>query len=184
MTATSHSALEFAVSRLRWCLNQPLFCDGQDWGASVYRALEQFSEALERHIDFLERVDGPLAQIADPSLLPFTLEAKRARDLRGRHNRLREQVQAVRLQFRDALVLFPCNSGVPEDGIADAHAFRLYGILGSPATSVLDAIEDYQAAEASLLGGTQDTLEVFKRGNSSATSGEPGERFGSRGMAR
>jgi hypothetical protein len=61
MTATSHSALDFAVSRLRWCLNQPLVCGGRDWGACVYRALKQFGEALERHIDSLERADGPLA---------------------------------------------------------------------------------------------------------------------------
>src|SRR5262249_8961328 len=101
MIATSHSALEFAVSRLRWCLNKPLVCGGRDWGACVYRALQQLGEALEHHVDLLESDDGPLEQIADSSLLPFTLEAKRVNELRGRHKALREQIQVMSLQFRD-----------------------------------------------------------------------------------
>jgi hypothetical protein len=176
--------LEFAVSRLRWCLNQPLVCGGRDWGACVYRALQQLGEGLERQVELLEGADGLLAQIADPSLLPFTEEAKRARELRAQYNRLRQQIQAVSIQFRDALLLFPCDSGVPEDGIADARAFRLYGVLGCCAADVLNAVEEYRTAEASLLGATQETPEVFGNNNSTAARTEPGGRLGAWRTAR
>jgi hypothetical protein len=155
MIATSSSTLEFAVARLRWCLNKPLVCGGRDWGACVYRALERLGEAFEHHVDFLESDVGPLEQIADSSLLPFALEAKGVSELRGRHKTLRERIQIVSLQFRDALLLFPCHAAVPADDIADARAFRLYGVLGSCAADVLHAVEDYCAAEASLLGNGQ-----------------------------
>jgi hypothetical protein len=161
MIATSHSALEFAVSRLRWCLNKPLVCGGRDWGACVYRALQRLGDAFEQHVDFLEASDGPLAQLADPTLLPFTQEAHRVRDLRDWHTQLREQIQIVTHQFRDALLLFPCDSVVPEDAIADARAYRLYGVLGSCATDLLHAVEACQKEEALLLWGKRDNSNSF-----------------------
>src|SRR5262249_60541256 len=100
--------------------------------------------------DYLEIDNGQLTEIADPGLLPFTLEARRVRELRGRHQRLREQIQVVSLEFRDALLLFSCDSEVPQDAIADARAYRLYGVLGSCAADVLSALEEYRVAEAAL----------------------------------
>jgi hypothetical protein len=175
MTATSDSALEFAVLRLRWCLNKPLVCGGRDWGACVYRALVRLGEAFEGHLDHLDGPAGPLAQFADPSYRPFTPEAKRVSELRRDCERLREQIQLVSLQFRDAMLLFPCGSKAPADAIADARAYRLYGVLGSCAVEVLEALEKYRLAVASLLKGTQDSPAAIGQHVTSGTEQRPSQ---------
>jgi hypothetical protein len=148
---------EFASGRLRWCLEQPLVYGGQDWAARVARALEQVSEAFERHVASLEGRDGPLAQIADPDHLPFSEEARAIASLRERQQALRNQIRAVGVQFEDALLLFPprIESDSPPHALAAARAFRLFGILGSCARDLLDALEGYRAAEKRLLLGAQ-----------------------------
>src|SRR5262249_14035127 len=75
--STLHQAqLHFALARLRWRLDQPLACGGCDWGLQMARALEQFRQAFDQRVAFLESPKGPLVQIADPELLPLTTEAQ------------------------------------------------------------------------------------------------------------
>jgi hypothetical protein len=156
MTASSQIQLEFAVKRLHWCLEQPLVCGGQEWAVRVLRALEQLGEAFQKHVHYLESSEGPLEQIAEPGLLPFTAEAKRVGDFRAQCQRLCGRINAVTLQVRNAFLMFPADEASPADLIANARAFRLFGILRSCATDLADALDAQGREEATLLGEKAD----------------------------
>jgi hypothetical protein len=152
MTASTQSLFEFAAKRLRWCLEQPLVCGGHAWGARVVRALEQLSEAYEKRVRLLESPGGPLEQIAEPGLLPFTAHAMRVSEFRGYCQRLRDRIMAITVQFRNAVSLFPADEAGPTDALADARAFRLFGVLRSFAMDLAEALDAYRTAEARILG--------------------------------
>jgi len=96
-----------------------------------------------------------LEQIAEPGLLPFSAEARRVSDFRNHCQRLRGRIKAVTAQFRNALLMFPTDAAEPTDAIADARAFRLFGILRCCASDLADALDAYRTAEANLLGAAE-----------------------------
>jgi hypothetical protein len=82
------------------------------------------------------------------------MEARRVACLRQQQQALREQAQAVSVQFHDALRLFPPHSDAADrqDPLADARAVRLFGVLRCCAENLLGALEACQTAEDALLG--------------------------------
>jgi hypothetical protein len=156
MRQTSVASLEFLVSHLRWCLAQPLDGDPRAWAVRVSRAVDQVDETFTGHIELLDAPGGPLSQIADPCLFPFTAEAQHVRRLRRQHTAFRTQLHCAAGLLRDCLLLFTPppevspTSGAPAD-LAEARALRMFGIVGSVLGDLARELEIHLDTEKALL---------------------------------
>jgi hypothetical protein len=154
MHPTGQPEFEFALDLLHWSLTQPLVYGERAWAGRVSRALDRVRDAFDRHAGLVRAPDGPLAQVADPRLLPLTDEAQAVQRLARDYLALRDRIELVAAQFRGALLLFPAPAAAapaPEP-LPEVRAYRLFDTLGSCVADLLAALDAHLAAEKTVLG--------------------------------
>ena len=154
------TALDFLLDQLRWSLDQPLVHGPREWAARLARALDRVRDAFDRHVNWAEAPDGPLAHLTDPGQLPFSEEARQAQRLLREHAALRGCLELLAAQLRGALLLFPAPA--PE-ALPEARAYRLFDALGWCVGDLLEALDAHLAAEAKLFGAAGPARDLRPR---------------------
>jgi len=151
MRRTGQPELDFLLDHLRWSLDQPHAYGQREWAGRLARALDRVRDAFDRHINLVERPDGPLPHLADPEQLPFSEEARQAQRLLREHAALHGCLELLAAQLSGALLLFPAPDTTTE-ALPETRAYRLFDALGWCVGDLLAALDAHLAAEEKLFG--------------------------------
>jgi hypothetical protein len=140
-----------ALDRVRWALTYPRRHGQDDWDGRLGRALTALHKAWAAHG---ARAEARMAEMADPTELPFTATARRAAELRREHRELGKEARALCRALRRTPSLYQACFSQADRG----RARRRLAVILRRVEALADAVGRHLSAERDLPGAEPHLL--------------------------